>query len=301
MRVLVTGSSGFVGGAIARHLHALGIEVFGLSRRRSCFLPPGIRQVQADLGSMHFVEEVLAGLPSCEAIVHAAAERSLAPDTESLSLTNCLGTQRMTALARAWPSRLFLFISGLPVIGSPRELPVTEEHPVSPPTFYHATKLFGEHLVALNSGAGVLGASFRLTAPIGPTMPRNRLLSILIERALANDQIVLHGTGERRQDYVDVKDVSQAVERWLVHPAGGVLNIASGRSVSNLELASACIRCLGSSSRVTLSGKPDPDDAVVWEVSIAKAETVLGYRPGVLLEDSIREIAGAMAGGQALS
>ena len=295
MRILVTGSSGLVGGAVAAHLHALGHEVVGLSRRVSDRLPPGVRQFQADIGSMHFMEAALAGLPPFEAVVHAAADLSFAQDAGSVSIVNCLGTQHMTALARKWSSRLFLFISSLPVIGTPRELPITEEHPVAPPTVYHATKVFGEHVVALASKAGVLGASFRLTAPIGPAMPRNRLLTILIQRALANEEIVLHGTGARRQDYVDVGDISQAVERWLAKPAEGVFNVASGRAVSNIELANACIRQLGSTSSVSLSGKLDPDDAVAWEVSIAKAGSAFGYRPAVSLDDSIRGIAAAMS------
>jgi UDP-glucose 4-epimerase len=295
MRILVTGSSGLVGGAVAAHLHALGHEVVGLSRRVSDRLPPGVRQFQADIGSMDFMEEARAGWPPFEAVVHAAADLSFAPDAGSVSIVNCLGTQRMTALARKWASRLFLFMSSLPVIGIPLELPITEEHPVAPPTVYHATKVFGEHVVALASKAGVLGASFRLTAPIGPAMPRNRLLTILIQRALANEEIVLHGTGARRQDYVDVGDIRQAVERWLANPAEGVFNVASGRAVANLELAHACIRQLGSTSSVSLSGKLDPDDAVAWEVSIAKAGSAFGYRPAVSLDDSIRGIAAAMS------
>ena len=294
MRVLVTGSSGLIGRVIAVRLEQLGHDVIGLSRRKIDALPGGIPQIEADIGSPFFLDSMRKDLPPCEIVIHAASERATASDAISVSTTNCLGTQQVIALARTWSSRAFLFLSGVAVIGVPRELPVTEEHPTRPLSAYLASKLFGEHLVEIAGREGLASASFRIAAPIGPAMPGDRIAPVFVERALAGKPIVLHGTGSRRQDYVHVRDVACAAEQWIVRPAEGVFNVASGRSVSNLELAERCIGLLGSKSRIEFSGRPDPDDAVTWEVSIAKAESAFGYRPAVSLDDSIREIAEAM-------
>ncbi len=300
MRIMVTGTSGLIGGAIALRLCGQGHEVVGLSRRKSPFLPACITQLEADIASPSFLEKVRNEAPPCEAIVHAAAARNPAPGAASVSTTNCLGTQQMIALAQAWPAvsgsmtRAFLFLSGVSVVGVPQEHPITEEHPARPSSAYLASKLFGEHLVNIACSAGLQGASFRVTAPIGPDMPRDRIVSLFIQRALNGQPIVLNGAGRRRQDYVDVRDVARAAGRWLMHPVEGVFNIASGRSTSNLELAKLCTGVLNSTSLIEFSGKPDPDDAVAWDVSIEKAKRAFGYEPAVTMEDSILQIAAAL-------
>jgi UDP-glucose 4-epimerase len=296
MRIMVTGSSGLIGAAIAVHLDAQGHEVVGLSRRKSPFLPARILQVENDIASLSFFEKVRNEAPPCEAIVHAAADRNPAPNAASVSITNCLGTQQLIALAQAWPTRAFLFLSGVTVVGVPRESPITEEHPTRPLSAYLASKLFGEHLVDIACRSGLPGASFRVTAPMGSEMPRDRIVSVFIEHALNGQPIVLHGTGSRRQDYVDVRDAACAVGQWVEHPVEGVFNIASGRSVSNLELAQLCTGLLDSASQIEFSGKPDPDDAVTWDVSIEKAGRAFGYHPRVPIEDSILDIANAFKG-----
>jgi UDP-glucose 4-epimerase len=300
---MVTGTSGLIGGAIALHLCGQGHEVVGLSRRKSPFLPARITQLETDIASPSFLEKVRNEAPPCEAIVHAAADRNPAIGAASVSTTNCLGTQQIIALAQSWPTvsrstttRAFLFLSGLSVVGVPKEHPITEEHPAQPLSAYLASKLFGEHLVNIACRAGLQGASFRVTAPIGPDMPRDRIVSVFIQRALNGQPIVLNGAGTRRQDYVDVRDIACATEQWLMHPAEGVFNIASGRPISNLELAKLCTGVLNSTSRIEFSGKPDPDDAIAWDVSIEKAKRAFGYEPTVTIEDSILQIAAALKG-----
>ena len=293
MRILVTGSSGLVGSAIARRLVEDGYEVVGLSRRSSANLPGEVQQVQADIAAWSF-REAMGGLAPCQAVVHAAASRDYRDDAAEISLTNGLGTQQVLALARAWAAEHFVYISGITVIGRPVDLPITEDHPTHPLTAYHASKLYGEHLVEVACRAGTPGAILRLTAPVGPGTPDNRILSIFVRRALDNAPITLHGKGLRRQDYVDVRDVARAVGRCVEQRVAGVYNIASGRAVSNRELAEQCIRRLDSTSAITFSGRPDPDDDVVWDVSIDKAAAAFDYRPRHTLEVSIDAVAAGL-------
>src|SRR5581483_4135375 len=159
------------------------------------------------------------------------------PYSPAISLTNGLGTQQMLELAARWQVRSFVFISSVPLIGVPTELPITETHPAAPRTAYHASKLYGEHLCAVARRAGTPAVSLRLTAPVGRTMPPGRILPTFIRRALAGEPLELAGEGTRGQEFVDVRDVARAVDAAIEHAAGGVLNIASGSCVTNLELA----------------------------------------------------------------
>jgi nucleoside-diphosphate-sugar epimerase len=291
MKILVTGSNGLIGAAIAQKLSEEGHIVFGLNRHRPETIAPGLSAVVGDIGALSFLKQIQEEIPPCDLIVHTAADRSPAPDAVAVSLTNCLGTQQLLALAQAWGSASFLFLSGVSVIGDPVTLPIDEEHPARPKSAYLASKLYGEQLVTIANRGGLPGASFRISAPVGPRMPRDRIVTVFVSRALKGETILLNGSGARRQDYVDVRDIASGVAQWIARPVAGVFNIASGSTVSNIELAEHCIALFNSKSGIAFSGNPDPEDAVAWEVSIEKARQAFDYVPRIPIEDSIRHIA----------
>lgn len=298
MRILVTGSSGQVGGAVAARLVAAGHEVVGLGRRLTKENRALSGAVVVDLGRSGAVE-ALGGVAPCEGIVHAAAALAREPSAFQISLTNCLGTQQVVELARRWEASSLVYISSLPVVGRPSSLPVTEDHRTEPPTVYHASKLYGEHLVAVADRCGVPAVSLRLTAPVGPRTPDGRIMSEFVRRALYGEPLLVAGAGTRGQDYVDVRDVSDAVLACLERRARGLLNVASGLCVTNLDLARRCVAALGSVSEVRLTGSPDPDEGVRWEVSISRAREAIGYAPSRTLEDSIAAVAEERSGAAA--
>lgn len=285
MRVLVTGTTGHIGGAVARHLTRTGHSVSGISRRREDALPEAIDQHSFDIGDDRFLEEAMSAIAPCEAIVHAAA--LLDPDlyARGISRTNCWGTQQILRLAEEWRVEGFVYLSGVAVIGPPSQHPITEAHPTHPTNAYTASKLFGEHLMASFARDNNCGASLRVSSPIGPGLTAQRIFSIFIERAIAGDTLTVHDR-DRRQDYVDVRDVARAAELAIEKGTGGVFNIGSGKAVSNLELAETIVRTLKSSSEIHCEG--GAQESQCWELSLKKASKELGYVPEYSLEDSIQ-------------
>lgn len=279
MRILLTGATGFVGTAL---LAALGSAHDVVPAARSV---DGSRGVRLDLADPDACDAALSALAPCDIIVHAAAHITMTPFDPDVVRVNALGAQTIARWAEAWDAAV-IYLSSIQVIGTPRQHPITEDHPTHPRTTYHAAKLFGEY-VLLNTARA---CALRLTAPVGPTMPANRILSVFARRAAAGEPLVLAGEGGRRQDYVHVDDIADAVTRCIAHRPTGVFNLGAGVSVSNRELAERCIALTGSRSQITFSGQPDPEEANHWDVRIDKARAAFGYAPRSDLDTLIRAL-----------
>jgi nucleoside-diphosphate-sugar epimerase len=279
MRIAVTGASGFVGAALCHHLESRGHELACISRRGP---------VVGNLESCEFASEIAAAIPACETIVHCGARIEKDILSQPMLLANTLGTQSVIRLAQQWRSSTLIYISSLQVIGLPTQLPIDESHPINPATAYHASKLFGEHLVRLASSNTLRSVSLRVSAPIGPKMPGDRILTVFARNALEGKAITVAGQGSRSQNYVDVRDVARAVELAMMSKSEGVFNIGGASSITNIELAQLCVMLAGSRCEIKLSGTPDPEEGIRWEVSLARAKSLLGYAPAHTLEDSIQ-------------
>lgn len=290
MRVFVTGAAGHVGSAIA-DLLAQEHDIVALWRESPCRPRQRVQALRGTLGDPEFVAQVTRDAQPCDAIVHSAASIIMDLASTSVARTNCIGTQQILQLACKWQVQSLVYISSAQVIGAPRVHPVTEDHPTFPQTSYHASKLFGEHLVALATGDGLHAVSLRLTSPVGPGMRSDRIFSVFVRHAAANRELVVAGQGTRRQDYIHVRDVAQAVQAALEpRVPSGVFHIGRGESISNSELARMCVRVLGSSSQIRFSGT-DHQEGMSWDVSIARARAALGFQPAVSLEQTILEMA----------
>lgn len=288
MNILVTGSTGFLGGAICRLLHRAGHTVTGLGRR-----PSGPADVSSylsgDLLDDAFLDAVAQAVGQVDAVVHAAACISYDPQMESrLMMTNIIGTQKTAALARRLGAEQIVFLSSIPVIGKPRFHPVTEEHPLHPETAYHVSKLAAELLLQ----AGTLPAMIlRVPAPVGIGMDPGTILPVLVSRCLAGKALQIYGQGSRIQTYLAAEDIARAVELALSHGGSGLF-LLPGEAISNADLARLCRQVTGSASPIILGTVPDPHDGETWDISGEKAAAELGFVPQISLRSVIRTLAG---------
>ncbi len=285
MKILLTGGNGFIGGHVRRTLMQAGHHVVTVSRSSS-----ESTDVEAMLGAPSYVPSVSVFVPSCDAIVHLAACIDYDDMNPELVSVNVGGAQQILELARSWQVRQVIYASSLPVIGIPQYLPITEEHPLNPLTVYHATKLAGEKILGVMRRDEIPLASLRITAPVGKGMPDNRLLTTLVRRALQGKTITLLGQGSRQQDYVDVRDIAQAVLACLNQKIDGTYNICSGSPLPNKELAEQCLSILKSKSRIKFTGIDDAEDQV-WDVSCTRAAEAFGYTPQHNMTSTIRWVA----------
>ncbi len=289
MRVLLTGATGFVGRSVAARLLAEGCDVVAIGRRRPEINSASLTYVAADLG-MPGIPDLVRSNGPFDVVVHAAAMISTSPVDTNVTLVNCYGTHQLVQAAVECGIPRFVYISGITVVGILGESIIVESNPIQPRTVYTASKAYGELLVEQCFGQQRGFITLRVTAPIGRGMPENRFLSVLIANAKVGRPLQIFGKGSRRHNYVDVRDVANAVWLGLQSSQSGLFNIAGGSSVSNLDLARICIRTLASKSEVCFTGTDDPEESHHWEVSIDSARQTLGYEPHHSLESSLLNI-----------
>jgi nucleoside-diphosphate-sugar epimerase len=288
--VLVTGATGFIGRRLVRMIaEQNGVAIWALSRRGG---RSGRLVVDAlDLSSEVAVDRWVEDKPPFEAIFHLAAEipSTIAEDNESLFIRNMVMTANVLRLARRNASTIIYASSAYIYDGLRAERPFIEESPLLARTHYHLSKLAGELLLQVRSSRqGVPVVCLRIASPFGPGHPKRGVLPAFLKQAREAKDLVLGGSGERRQDFVHVDDVSLAMWLAFTQRVTGVFNIASGRSVSMRELAEIVVAAVpGTPSQIKWSGESDPLDAERWVFSIERARREFGFYPRVDLQNEL--------------
>jgi UDP-glucose 4-epimerase len=189
----------------------------------------------------------------------------------------------------------------MPVIGKPERIPITEEHLVNPNSLYHITKYAAELFLKLPDFNNLNYAILRIPSPIGPKMPRDKILSFIINSCLLNEPIKLLGKGSRVQNYVDIRDIARAVLLAVEQIERGYFRnetfFIAGHSVSNVELAVLCKELIKSSSEIILNEKADEEEDFRWIIDGNKAKRLFSYEPEISLEESILNISSWLKAG----
>lgn len=295
MNILVTGSNGFIGNHVAKYFREKGDYVIGLGRSTSPKDASAIDEYYAcDLSTddIYSIFENVT-IDKIDAVVHLAADMRHEPYNTEVVVANCGGTQRLLEFCEKNNITVFAQLSSLPVIGHPVEHPITEEHPLEPYTVYHITKHTEEMLADYAYRyRGVRTSSFRISAPVGTGVNPNTIFPTFIRNALKGDDLTLSGRGTRRQNYVHVRDIAQALYKAVNSDyCHGTYNLTGDLLVSNKELAEKVIAITGSTSKIVFNQKEDYMDDYVWDASLDKIKRDIKYQPVVSIEEAIKEYA----------
>jgi nucleoside-diphosphate-sugar epimerase len=222
-RVVVLGAGGFIGKALCLRLAADGIET----------LPLGSRTL--DLAVAGAAEQLADQLHADDSVVMLSA---LTPDkgkgTGELLRNLAMAHHVRLALARA-PVRHLVYVSSDAVYPLAAAL-VSEGSPAAPTDLYGSMHLSRELMLAGLDNLPL--ATLRPTLTYGPGDTHNAYGPNRFFRAARGEgRIALFGGGEETRDHVLVDDVARLIAEVLRRRSSGVLNVATGRSVSFAELA----------------------------------------------------------------
>ena len=169
MRTLVTGSSGFIGGAVARALLRKGAQVRVLLRPGTVPNLPDASDVEIVRGDLRDAQAVASAARGCDAVFHAGALYSFtAPESEVLAV-NVGGTRNVIAAVRSTGARL-IYTSSIATVGGMHNGVLPDERCMPsgpPPGPYKRSKWEAEALVREEAQKGLDAVIVNPTFPVG--------------------------------------------------------------------------------------------------------------------------------------
>jgi len=300
-RYLITGGAGFIGSNLAHALVAQQESVrilddFSTGRPQNL---AGIEaRVEIVRGDLRDPETVARAVRGVEVILHQAALNSNPRSIKEPGPTNAVnvgGTLLILEAARQAKVRRVVYASSSSVYGelSP-VLPKTEDLPLLPKAPYGVSKLAAEMYCRVFAQVyGLETVSLRYFNVFGPRqLPDSEYAAVIprfLRRMLSGKAPVIFGDGEQSRDFTPVANVVEANLRAAVSPqgVGEVFNVACGRASTLNQLVGWLNAALGT-TLAPIYEPPRPADIRHSYASIQRAETVLGYRPQVDVEEGLR-------------
>ena len=250
MFVLVTGGAGFIGSHSVEALLASGAKVRVLDNLSSGHLQNlsarrnALEFVEGDVRDLACVERCMQGITH---VLHLAAQVSVpASIKEPLHShsVNSTGFMHVLDAARRHGVQRMVYASSAAVYGVPAVLPLTEASAVMPLSPYGLEKLVNDYSAKLYSDLYDFSAIglryFNVYGPRqDPRSPYSGVISKFADWAMQGEDFTVYGEGLQTRDFIYVGDIARANVAALQSSARGVVNVATGRSVTLLELAKA--------------------------------------------------------------
>lgn len=323
MKILVTGGCGFIGSALVRKLISAGEhQVLNVDKLTYASTPealdgaendPGYHFLQADICNHQAMQAAFADFKP-DAIMHLAAEshvdRSIDGPTAFLQ-TNIMGTANLLEITRAYWSELgtddkanfrFQHISTDEVFGSlGAQGKFHETSPYQPNSPYSASKAASDHLVrAWHHTYGLPTIVTNCSNNYGPWQYPEKLIPLLILRAINGQPLPVYGDGLQIRDWLFVEDHAEALAQVLENgQIGETYNVGGNSERTNLDIVNRLCELLqeylpdnapetGYSSLIThVTDRPGHDRR--YAIDAGKIAETLGWQPKHTLEAGLRE------------
>ncbi len=246
MHVLITGGAGFIGSHSAEALLAAGARVtvldnFSSGKRSNLPEHSNLEVLRGDIRDPWMVDQALDGVSH---VLHLAAQVSVpasVADPRGSSQNNIHGFLNVLDGARRANVTRFVYASSAAVYGAPAQLPLHEGSSVAPLSPYGLEKSINDQYAALYRdlyGVSTFGLRyFNVYGPRqDPASPYAGVISRFASALARGEPLRVFGDGGQTRDFIFVKDVAKINRSALESTASGVCNVATGHSVTLLEL-----------------------------------------------------------------
>jgi UDP-glucose 4-epimerase len=262
-----------------------------------------IRFIRGDIRKMDDVKSAISG---CNYVVNLAAQTGVDASVKEpvdganiniIGLINLLNVSIDHKISQN--IERFVHISSGAPLGSQKP-PLHEELVPKPLSPYGASKLAGEaYCRAYSASFGLRTFALRFSNIYGPkSLDKGSIVAKIIKNAISGKEIVVYGDGKQTRDYLYVKDAVNAIYLALTKSLNGnndkfnLFNIATGVETSVneiIELIEGELSKRGITlTKVVYKEKRAGDMTRNFSI-IKKANKILGYKPGVSLNEGIRQ------------
>ncbi len=301
MKILVTGGAGFIGSEFVRQAVRNGFSVIVIDKLTYAGdlerLKGGKEKIsfyKADITNKNFMEYIFK-TEKPKIIVHFAAEshvdRSIL-DASKFIETNIKGSQTLFDVAKVVDIELFINITTDEVYGElGKEGKFSETSPLRPNSPYSASKAASDMLGrAYYRTYGLPVITIRPSNNYGPWQYPEKLIPVVILKALNNEPIPVYGTGKNQREWLYVSDCCEAIFKIIEKgKKGEIYNIGSGEEKQNIEVVKTILNILKKSEGLISFVKDRPGHDFRYSLSIEKIKREIGWKANVNFEEGIQK------------
>ena len=165
----------------------------------------------------------------------------------------------------------------------------SEESPLESDTTYGQSKADVSRVILNGFGNGTTAAVARIFFCFGRHEQRERLVPSIITSLLEGNPLDLT-EGRQRRDYIDARDVAQALLALLRSEAEGAFNVGSGESVEVRRVAEILGEAMGRPDLLRFGARPEgADTAFEILADTTRIQSLVGWAPAITLEDGLED------------
>ena len=306
-KILVTGGAGFIGGNFVHYMvnkypeyMIVNLDALTYAGNLETLKPvedkPNYKFVKGDIADREFIF-YLFRKEKFDIVVNFAAESHVDRSVEDPGIfvkTNIVGTQVLLDASKEFGVERYHQVSTDEVYGDlpldRKDLFFTESTPLNPSSPYSASKASADLLVnAYHRTFGLPTTISRCSNNYGPYHFPEKLIPLIISRALVDKSIPVYGKGDNIRDWLYVKDHCIAID-LIIHKGkvGDVYNIGGHNEKTNLDVVKTILKELGKSEDLIkfVSDRPGHDKR--YAIDPIKIKNELGWQPTTKFDEGIK-------------
>ena len=305
-KMLITGGAGFIGSNFIHYILSKynDYQVINLDKLTYAANLDNLKDIEdnknyrfihGDIADQEFIFKLFEN-EKFDIVINFAAESHVDNsilNPQIFTITNILGTQVLLDACRKYNIKRSHQVSTDEVYG---ELPLddknilfTEKTPLNPSSPYSASKASADMLVKSYYRTYSLPITIsRCSNNYGPYQHLEKLIPLMISKAINNDNLPVYGNGLNVRDWLHVYDHCTAID-LIIHEGkiGEIYNIGGNNEKSNIDVVKIILKELGKSEKLIKYVNDRPGHDLRYAIDSTKIKTTLNWKPVYSFEKGI--------------